>query len=124
MRFAGTWSRYSKKAMPQLATAAQYHGFVFQFFKCAYHANVMNAFEKINNTTVLKMTCMAQRCRKNGRKPQSENGARTSALVGYAGNSKLSPTLLRAMRSRSLAIASSSRSIGSPNGSSLNLNVR
>src|SRR5688572_871491 len=63
MRFAGTWSRYSKKAMPQLATAAQYHGLAFQFFKCAYQAKVMKALEQISNTTVLTITCIAQRCR-------------------------------------------------------------
>ena len=52
IRLAGTWSMYSKNAIPQLNNAAMYHFRSFQFRKWAYHAKVMNVFEQINNTTV------------------------------------------------------------------------
>src|SRR5688500_14748542 len=98
MRLAGTWSRYSKKAMPQLATAAQYHGFEFQFFKCAYQAKVMNALEQISNTTVLKTTCRAQRCRNKSPKlrlkASRQPDRRTNLLEGYP----LRPAAERALK--------------------------
>src|SRR5688500_8839950 len=99
MRFAGTWSRYSKNAMPQLATAAQYHGFEFQFFKCAYQAKVMKALEQISNTTVLTITCMAQRCRNIRPKPQLKSNRHSEGFanlfernpLGLAGERSLEP---------------------------------
>src|SRR3954464_3427876 len=45
MRFAGTCSKYSKSAMPQLASAATHHGQAARFFRCAYQAKVMNTLE-------------------------------------------------------------------------------
>src|SRR4051812_43779518 len=45
MRFAGTCTRYSNSAMPQLASAAITHGFDAMFLRWAYHANVMKTFE-------------------------------------------------------------------------------
>src|SRR4051794_30731494 len=45
IRFAGTWSRYSNSAMPQLASAAIHHGFDDRFLRWAYQAKVMNTFE-------------------------------------------------------------------------------
>src|SRR5579862_4313727 len=45
MRLPGTCSRYSKKAIPQLTTAATYHGRSMSVFRCAYHAKVMKTFE-------------------------------------------------------------------------------
>src|SRR5262245_13322173 len=51
MRLAGTCSRYSNKANPQLSSAATIHGLSASCFKCAYHANVMNTFESVNRMT-------------------------------------------------------------------------
>src|SRR5690242_17173466 len=45
MRLAGTCSRYSKRAMPQLASAAIHQGLAESSFRCAYHAKVMNTLE-------------------------------------------------------------------------------
>src|SRR5687768_7759858 len=52
MRFAGTCSRYSKNAMPQLTRTAIISGRVRRSRRCAYHANVMNTFEQIRSNTV------------------------------------------------------------------------
>src|SRR5688572_6413118 len=45
--------------MPQLISAAQYHGLAPQFFRCAYHANVMNALEQTSSKTVVVITCIS-----------------------------------------------------------------
>src|ERR1041384_3471415 len=45
MRLAGTCSRYSKRAMPQLASAATHQGQVARFLRWAYQAKVMNTLE-------------------------------------------------------------------------------
>jgi hypothetical protein len=55
IRFDGTWKRYSNSAIPQLRKAATYHFLLFQFRKCEYQANVMNALEKMSRTAVAKM---------------------------------------------------------------------
>src|SRR5688572_424525 len=52
MRFAGTCSRYSKNAMPQLTRTAIISGRVRRSRRWAYHANVMNTFEQIRSNTV------------------------------------------------------------------------
>src|SRR5918995_1020896 len=44
MRFAGTWKQYSPNAINQLATIATMRG-ADLYFRCPYHANVMNVFE-------------------------------------------------------------------------------
>src|SRR3954467_2008818 len=49
MRLAGTWSRYSNSAMPQLASAAMNQGFEERFFRCAYQANVMKTFDRTSS---------------------------------------------------------------------------
>src|SRR6185503_9264731 len=46
MRLAGTISRYSKRAMPQLASAAIHQGLADSSFRCAYHAKVMKTFDR------------------------------------------------------------------------------
>ena len=56
MRFAGTWSRYSKSAMPQLTSAAITHVRSLRFRRCAYHAKVMNTFEAMSRRTVWTTT--------------------------------------------------------------------
>src|ERR1700752_4293383 len=56
MRFAGTWSRYSNRAMPQLTIAAIYHLRSWRFFKCAYQAKVMNTFDPISNKVIFRAT--------------------------------------------------------------------
>src|SRR5215207_3620950 len=48
MRLAGTCSRYSNNAIPQLTSAATTHGRPECFFRCAYQANVMNTFDSVN----------------------------------------------------------------------------
>src|SRR5215204_5943007 len=55
MRFAGTCSRYSNSAIPQLTMAATYHGRALRFRRCAYHANVMKTFEQMRRTVVRTM---------------------------------------------------------------------
>src|SRR5579863_10596200 len=54
MRLPGTCSRYSKKAMPQLASAARYQGRSARFFRCAYQANVMKTFEPMRSSVAEK----------------------------------------------------------------------
>src|SRR5262245_32312583 len=52
MRLAGTCSKYSKSAMPQLTSAAMYHGRPDKFRRCAYHAKVMKTLEAASPRTV------------------------------------------------------------------------
>src|SRR3954464_11385250 len=52
MRLAGTCSRYSKSAIPQLANAATYHGRDDKLRRWAYQANVMKTFEAMRRQTV------------------------------------------------------------------------
>src|SRR5215472_7071018 len=59
MRFPGTCSRYSKKAMPQLRIAARYQGRSARFFRCAYQAKVMKTFEAMSSSVALSTGLMA-----------------------------------------------------------------
>src|SRR5689334_24499170 len=52
IRFAGTCSRYSNNATPQLTSAATNHGFELSSLRCAYQANVMKTFDRISRMTV------------------------------------------------------------------------
>jgi hypothetical protein len=52
IRFAGTWNRYSHRAITQLTSAAIIHGLCAKSRKCAYHANVMNVFDTTRRATV------------------------------------------------------------------------
>src|SRR6267142_833284 len=52
MRLAGTCSRYSNSAIPQLMIAATYHGRSARLRRCAYHAMVMKTFEQISSRMV------------------------------------------------------------------------
>src|SRR5512143_45954 len=54
MRLAGTCSRYSSKAMPQLANAASIHGWLFISFRCAYQAKVMKTLEQVSRIRVCR----------------------------------------------------------------------
>lgn len=49
---AGTCSRYSNSAMPQLTRAATYHGAVARFFRWPYQAKVMNTLLRMSSNTV------------------------------------------------------------------------
>src|ERR1700682_5499691 len=49
IRFAGTCSRYSNSAMPQLTSAAIHHGFDDSSLRWAYQANVMKKFDATSN---------------------------------------------------------------------------
>src|SRR3954453_5289505 len=55
MRLAGTCSRYSKSAIPQLANAATYHGRDDRLRRWAYQANVMKTFEAMRRQTVTRI---------------------------------------------------------------------
>jgi hypothetical protein len=59
MRLAGTWSKYSNRAMPQLTRAATYQAWRFRLRRWPYHANVMNMLEAISSKTVLTNTDLA-----------------------------------------------------------------
>ena len=54
-RLAGTWQQYSKSAMPQLIkitpiNGMEFHPFIALNFKWPYQANVIKAFDTINNS--------------------------------------------------------------------------
>src|SRR5688572_28062495 len=57
MRLAGTWTRYSKSAMPQDASAAIHHGLSLRCFRWAYHAKVMKTLAIASMTTVTATGC-------------------------------------------------------------------
>src|SRR3989338_2554923 len=57
MRFAGTMIRYSNSAIPQLISAAIYHGELAKFFRCPYHANVMNRLDTASISAVTSSGC-------------------------------------------------------------------
>src|SRR3954447_4561614 len=59
MRLAGTCSRYSKSAIPQLANAATYHGRDDKLRRWAYQANVMKTFEAMRRQTVTRIVRIA-----------------------------------------------------------------
>src|SRR5437588_10553884 len=59
MRLAGTCSRYSKSAIPQLANAATYHGRDDILRRWAYQANVMKTFEAMRRQTVTTIVRIA-----------------------------------------------------------------
>jgi hypothetical protein len=56
MRLAGTCTRYSNNAMPQLASAAITQGLADMFLRCAYHANVMNTFDTTSKPALCAQT--------------------------------------------------------------------
>src|ERR1044071_6467353 len=56
MRLAGTCSKYSKSAMPQLTNAAMYHFRSARFLRCAYQANVMKMFDVQRSKLVFTRT--------------------------------------------------------------------
>src|SRR4051812_8600895 len=59
MRLAGTCSRYSKSAIPQLANAATYQGRDDKLRRWAYQANVMKTFEAMRRQTVTMIVRIA-----------------------------------------------------------------
>src|SRR5687767_6762069 len=58
-RFAGTWSRYSKSAIPQLISAAMSQPLCRSSLRCAYQANVMKTFDATSRRMVLGMGGMS-----------------------------------------------------------------
>src|SRR5690606_4709696 len=58
MRLAGTCSRYSNSAMPQLTNAAIIQGFWLSSFRCAYHAKVIKILLQKSKPTVMNVACM------------------------------------------------------------------
>ena len=56
MRLAGTWSRYSNSAIPQLTSAATYHARDRRSLRWAYQAKVMNTFEHVSRPAVVNIT--------------------------------------------------------------------
>src|SRR5512143_104227 len=70
MRLAGTWSRYSNSAMPQLTNAATNHGRSARFLRCAYQANVMKPFESTSRSAVFRTTdIVPPKLERNGANP-------------------------------------------------------
>src|SRR3990167_10362271 len=61
MRLAGTCSKYSNRAMPQLTSAAVYQGTVAKLFRWPYQAKVMNTLLAISNTMVCQDRGMEDR---------------------------------------------------------------
>jgi hypothetical protein len=53
MRLAGTCSRYSKSAIPQLTRAAIHHGLACRCLRWPYQANVMKRFDKASSVAVI-----------------------------------------------------------------------
>src|SRR5512143_1828860 len=49
IRFAGTWSMYSKNAMPHETTAANHHGRSSSVRRCPYQANVMKRLDNVSS---------------------------------------------------------------------------
>src|SRR5260221_14581009 len=58
-RLAGTCSRYSNSAIPQLTSAATYQGRSLRFLRWAYHAKVMKTLEQTRRPAVTTKTLMA-----------------------------------------------------------------
>lgn len=58
MRLAGTISMYSKKAMPQLVSAAISQGLPFRLFRWPYQAKVMKRLEQQSRAAVCNQTGM------------------------------------------------------------------
>src|SRR5215469_766258 len=85
MRLPGTCSRYSKKAMLQLASAATYQGRSARFFRCAYQANVMNTFDPISSSVVgttagIPLSSNASESAIHLQRPERSNGGRIPAV--------------------------------------------
>ena len=53
MRFAGICTMYSKKAIPQLNSAAIYKGLDARYLRCKYHALSMNMLDTTSSRMVL-----------------------------------------------------------------------
>src|SRR6185436_4782219 len=79
MRFAGTCNRYSNSAMPQLTSAAMYHGRSERLRRCAYHAKVMNTFEAVSNRMV-RTTLTPQDRWREGRRLRDERRVASGPL--------------------------------------------
>jgi hypothetical protein len=62
MRLAGTWSMYSKKAIPQLIRAATIQGLWLSSLRWAYQAKVMKILLKQSRETESSMERMVFMC--------------------------------------------------------------
>ena len=83
MRLAGTCSRYSASAMPQLTSAAMYHGAVARFFRWPYQAMVMNTLEATSSRMV---------CNENG----MEDSRFMAQIIGCRGRMATDPLVVHA----------------------------
>src|SRR5215469_2977088 len=73
--------RYSKKAIPQLATAATYQGRSARFFRCAYHAKVMKTLEARSSSVAEASGVMLRRLSAGHIEPaQRPHGALVAAM--------------------------------------------
>ena len=66
MRLAGTCSRYSNSAIPQLIRAAMIQGLLLRVFRGPYQAKVMNRLEQASNKAVCSQTGMMDGLRRAG----------------------------------------------------------
>lgn len=57
MRLAGTWSMYSKIAIPQLMSVAINQGLLLSSFRWAYHAKVRNTLLSMNSPMEMTRGC-------------------------------------------------------------------
>ena len=58
IRLAGTWSRYSNKAMPQLMRAAMNHGLEARDLRWPYQASVIKTLLRMSIPAVMRMVFM------------------------------------------------------------------
>src|SRR6187431_2345582 len=106
MRLAGTCSRYSNSATPQLASAATYQGRAESSLRCAYQAKVMNTFEATSKSAVRGRTedSMGPSCRGRAGRTTRARLARRAAATHPAPHARL-----RAGRARAVARARGAR---------------
>lgn len=62
MRLAGTWIRYSKNAILQLARTAIKSGLCPRLLRCPYHANVIKTFDATSNKIVETIGFIDDQC--------------------------------------------------------------
>src|SRR6266404_8960337 len=70
MRFAGTCSRYSNSAIPQLTVAAIHHLLDCMLRRCPYQAKVMNKLEPMRRIAALSAGCCSMEIGMGGQEQQ------------------------------------------------------
>src|ERR1043166_5266238 len=86
IRLAGTWSRYSNRAIPQLASAATYHLRSPRFRKWAYQAKVMKTFDATRSRAVRVKTDGIGGVEESGERANGRTGERANGRTGEQAN--------------------------------------